>query len=517
MNKQLTIFLLSICPFSFALSQNPGQFSGSFQSTSHYYLSDMVLSNIKPENPLASNNYLLIHYNNGPFSAGLQYEAYMPPLSGYPYQLEGNRITHRYFSFAKEVIDLTAGNFFEQFGNGLIFRAFESRELGINNSLDGVRVVFRPATFVRVTGIYGKQKKYLENGHGFLRGLDADIIIDSLGAGFMSRYEPYTGSILNFPSTVYATSLRISLNRNNLEINSEYAFKTDDPSQKNLYSFAHGAALLLNGSYIDNGLGLFLSLRFLDNMDFRSERDSEGNYLMINYLPSNTKQHSYLLTNIYQYSTQSNGEMSLQGEINYTIPKGSSTGGKYGTGIRVNFSQARNLRVTANNGSNIMLSAGKNIYFQDINVEISKKWSPKLKSIIIYTNLLYDKSVVEGPGYDFVRSDIVITDLQYRITSFLSLRIELQHLWTKQDHGNWIAALSEFGYSPHWSIFASDMIDYQYDQKAHYLNTGIVYSIDYMRISFGYGRQREGQICAGGICQRVPSYKGFNLKLNVNF
>jgi hypothetical protein len=132
-------------------------------------------------------------------------------------------------------------------------------------------------------------------------------------------------------------------------------------------------------------------------------------------------------------------------------------------------------------------------------------------------NLLYDKGVVEGPGYDFVRSGIAITDLQYRITPYLSLRTELQHLWTKQDHGNWIAALAEFGYSPHWSLYASDMIDYQYDHKAHYLNTGIGYSIDYIRISFGYGRQREGQICAGGICQRVPSYKGFNLKLNVNF
>jgi hypothetical protein len=53
--------------------------------------------------------------------------------------------------------------------------------------------------------------------------------------------------------------------------------------------------------------------------------------------------------------------------------------------------------------------------------------------------------------------------------------------------------------------------------KVHYYNTGISFSADYMRISAGYGRQREGQICAGGVCQRVPAYKGFNLKITANF
>jgi hypothetical protein len=526
MNRLLLIFTAAFCPFLFAISQNTGQFSGSLQSTSHYYLRDRILSPVKPLNPIASNNYFLVHYNNGPFSAGIQYEAYMPPLSGYPYQLEGNRVTHRYFSFTKEIIDLTVGNFYEQFGNGLIFRAYESRELGINNSLDGVRVVIRPISFLRVTGVYGKQKKYLDTGNSFLRGLDAELNIDTLlhssmglklGAGLLSRYEPYTGAITDFPSTVNAASLRVSLNRNNLEINSEYAFKSDDPNLKNLYSYAHGSAILLNGSFTGNRSGIFLSIRFLNNMDFRSERDSEGNYLMVNYLPSNTRQHSYLLTNIYPYTTQSAGEMAIQGEINYSFSRGSFAGGKYGTGIRMNFSQSRNLRVNENTGSNRLISAGNKIYFQDINTEISKKWSPKVKSIFTYIYLLYDKGLIEGPGYDFVRSHILISDLQYRITSYFSLRTELQHLWTRQDHGNWVAALAEFGYAPHWSLFVSDMIDYQYNNKIHYTNTGIGYSIDYLRISFGYGRQREGQICAGGICQRVPSYKGFNLKLNVHF
>ncbi|OFY44255.1 MAG: hypothetical protein A2X18_01190 [Bacteroidetes bacterium GWF2_40_14] len=508
MNRLTIILLLVFCPFSYLQSQNKGHFSGSFQSTSHYYVNDRILSTIAPDNPWASNNYMQLNYNWGPITAGLQYEAYMPPLSGFPYQLEGNKITNRFIRITKGIIDITAGNFYEQFGNGLILRAFESRELGINNSLDGVRVILRPAKFLRITGIYGRQRKFMDVGNNYIRGIDADILIDSLlntslnlklGAGIVSRHEKYTGTLSDFPSTVNASSIRLSLNNENLEINSEYVYKSDDPTLTNQYSNKCGSSFLLNGSWFKEGLGMFMSLRFLDNMDFRSERESEGLYSMVNYLPANTRQHSYMLTNIYPYSTQSAGETSFQGEINYTFS---------GTGIRFNYSHA---------GENIMTSSGRDLYFQDINLEISKKWDTRFKTIITYVNLMYDKKLLEAPVYDFVKSNIVIADLRYRISSVLSLRGELQHLWTKQDHGNWAAALAEIGYAPHWSLFVSDMTDYQWNQNVHYMNFGLGYSSNFARISFGYGRQREGLICVGGICQRVPSYKGFNLKLNVNF
>ena len=88
----------------------------------------------------------------------------------------------------------------------------------------------------------------------------------------------------------------------------------------------------------------------------------------------------------------------------------------------------------------------------------------------------------------------------------------------KQDDGNWIGGLAEFGWAPHISTFISDIYDYNNgSDKAHYYNTGLSFATDYIRVSAGYGRQREGQICAGGVCQRVPAYRGFNLKLTVNF
>jgi hypothetical protein len=154
MNKISIAVLVSILTFSSLRGQNSGNFSGSLESITHYYLRDAVTGITKPENPVASNNYLHLQYASGPYSAGLQYEAYMPPLSGYPYQLEGNGITSLNFRYSVEKIDITAGSFYEQFGNGLIFRAYESRELGINNAVNGLRLIFKPVRFINITGIY---------------------------------------------------------------------------------------------------------------------------------------------------------------------------------------------------------------------------------------------------------------------------------------------------------------------------------------------------------------------------
>ena len=524
MNRITGIAILSVLISSSALAQNSGQISGSLESNTHYYLRDDLLLIPEPENPLASNNYLNLQYNNGPFSGALQYEAYMPPLSGYPYQLEGNRLTYLNFRYSKEVIDVTAGSFYEQFGNGLILRAYESRELGINNAVNGVRVIIKPVKFLRITGILGKPRSYLDISSSYLRGFNTELDLGEvmktklglkLGGGFMNRYQEYTGPAFNFPASVNAYSLRLSANYSNIDIETEYANKGIDPSIANLYSMATGGAFLVNGNYTAGGFGIFVSTRFLKSMDFRSERESDGNYMLINYLPANTWQHTTLLGGIYPYSTQVKGEASIQTDINYSLLKGTILGGRYGTKLRFGFSHVRNLKDT---NSPVLISFGNQVYYQDLTFEITRKWSPSVKTITSLTALKYDKAVIEYPGADFVKAIILNAESQIRISTTFSLRTELQHLWTKQDDGNWIAGLAELGLAPHLSLFVSDMWNYRNEgDKAHYYNSGISFSTDYMRISTGYGRQREGLICAGGVCQRVPAYRGFNLKLTVNF
>jgi hypothetical protein len=39
----------------------------------------------------------------------------------------------------RTMVGVTIGNFYDQFGSGMIFRAYEERQLGIDNSLDGIK------------------------------------------------------------------------------------------------------------------------------------------------------------------------------------------------------------------------------------------------------------------------------------------------------------------------------------------------------------------------------------------
>ena len=39
---------------------------------------------------------------------------------------------------------MTVGNFYDQFGSGLVFRSYEERNLGIDNAMDGFRLILQP-------------------------------------------------------------------------------------------------------------------------------------------------------------------------------------------------------------------------------------------------------------------------------------------------------------------------------------------------------------------------------------
>jgi hypothetical protein len=526
MKNRLILCTLALLLTAGMFAQKKSLFSGSITSINHLYHTDRAINFIRPVNPFATNTITQLNYSFSDFTAGLQYEAYLPPLSGYPYQLEGNKITGRYFRYSKESLDVTVGSFYEQFGNGIIYRSYENRELGINSSTDGLKVIFRPLPYLRITALYGAQRRFLEVNKNYMKGVDAQLFVDSLlgsslsvrlGAGFISRYDKYTGSEDGIPENVNAASIRASFNFKNSELSAEYANKSADPSRLNHYSGHTGEALLINGNYSRNRFGFFFSARFLKSMDFSNDRDYEDIHNSVNFLPANTKQHSYMLAGIYPYSTRTENEFSFQGEISYSIKKGSRTGGRYGTGIRVNFSHVRDLDQKGGEQERSLLSVGENLYFQDFNIELSRKFSNLFRGKFTYINLQYNKELIEAPVYEMVKSNIFIADLHFRFSEKVSLRGELQQLFTKQDEGNWTALLAELGIAPHLSFFVSEMINNRGGVEGGYYNVGAGYKTNRFRISLGFGRQREGFICSGGICQRVPSYKGINLRMDVNF
>jgi hypothetical protein len=248
--------------------------------------------------------------------------------------------------------------------------------------------------------------------------------------------------------------------------------------------------------------------------------------LNINYLPALPKTQTYRLATIYPYATQPNGEQGIDGEIFYTFSKGSALGGKYGTSVNINCSALNSIYMTPAENDTLgyetdYFRMGEDVYYRDINIEVTKKLTKKWKAILTYINQVYNKAVVEGKlGVPIVHDNIGIADITYKIDSRNSIRCELQHLWTKQDHKNWAMGLLEYTFSPNWSFTVYDEYNYGNDEKEqriHYLNAALGYSKKANRIFLGYGRQREGLLCVGGVCRNVPAANGFTLTITSSF
>ena len=143
MNKIL--FFISLI-FSLTLvSQNNENIFGSFESNSQLLQDDNTLNFTSPDDNFRANNYFQLNYNIGNISTGIQYESYLPSaMLGYYPQYNGeNGIASYFMNIKRNKIDITLGYFYGQFGNGLIFRSWENRQLGINNAIKGIKFKYK--------------------------------------------------------------------------------------------------------------------------------------------------------------------------------------------------------------------------------------------------------------------------------------------------------------------------------------------------------------------------------------
>lgn len=117
----------------------------------------MIGATLPPEKGLL-NSYMNAFYTQGNFKAGMRIESYLPHINGYPNRFNGTGLGVRYIGYANEIVDVTLGNFYEQFGSGLLFRAYEDRALGYDNAMDGMRLIVRPRKGIVLKGVYGFQR-----------------------------------------------------------------------------------------------------------------------------------------------------------------------------------------------------------------------------------------------------------------------------------------------------------------------------------------------------------------------
>ncbi|MFT6814679.1 MAG: hypothetical protein ACJAZ3_000572 [Sphingobacteriales bacterium] len=515
-----------------------GRLTGNIQSDIQYYLEDTIIGAEKVDEKIRSNTYAQIDYAKGNFRAGVRLESYERALIGYDPLYNGTGIANRYIRYQTDLITLTVGNFYDQFGSGMIFRTYEDRFLGIDNSLDGLHVLVTPLPGVQIKVLSGRQRLFFTKGEGIVRGADGEWFINEsfeslidkkskiiLGAGVISKFQADDDPVYNLPENVAAYAGRFNLIRGGFSLQSEVAYKINDPSLTNNFSYNEGKGFMVTSSYSQKGFSVSGGVKRIDNMDFRSDRNAGNNNLTLSFLPAFTKQHTYQLAAYYPYGTQPNGEIALQGEVSYKVPKGSQLGGKYGTQVTVSHSTVRTNNKAINAFSRIydedFISTGDVLLFRENNIEINRKFNKKWKGNFQYLSMIYDKDRIEQQaGFGKVFATIGVADITYKINRKNAIRTEFQAMFTEQDQGNWAMALAEYTVSPHWFIAVIDEYNYGNDvekKRVHYLNTNVGYVQGSSRIALAYGKQRAGIICVGGVCRVLPATNGLRLSISTSF
>ena len=554
------------------------QVSGSFQMDAQYFMQDKGIGILEIENgqKFGTNGFGKINYTNGNFSAGMRFEAFVAPkMSGLEPNLKGLGLANFFATYDNDFVGVTVGDVYDQFGSGLVFRTYEEWSLGMDNSLRGMRVVLRPYNGVTLKGLYGRQRYYwapyldrdfsADDYRGIVRGVDGEWDLNqsipalnnskfrmSVGGSFVSKMQDTTvvnSLFYRIPVNVGAAAGRINLGYGNWAFSTEYAYKINDPSAINEFIYRLGQALLASLSYSQKGFGAVLQVKRVDNMSFKSNFQGLKNDFDINFIPPINYMHTHSLPSMYTYSTQPKGEMAAQLQVNYTIPKGTVLGGKYGTKLAFNMSQVNdivrdsvmdhgqmvlNKKGTLGYSSNFF-GVSDHVFFRDINFEIDKKISKDWHVTAQYINLYYDIETLEGHG-EPVKANIAFVDVTYKINRKQSIRLEMQGLWENEVHkgfevdedqksfyqkrGDWAAALVEYTVSPHWSFSIADKWNYGNpvpEFRDHYFTGSVSYIHDATRIMLSGGRQSEGVVCVGGVCRTVPASSGVSLTISTSF
>lgn len=550
--------------------KNWGRVFGGFESNAQRYTE--LPETAPDQSKFRSNNFLLVNYQYDKFTAGVQIEAYENNalLNYYP-GLNGTDIATYFVNYKNKNIDVTLGYFYEQFGSGMILRAWEDRALGINSALRGARIIYKPTNDLKLTALAGQQRSGFKVSNGRIFGFDADYDFSNLfkfeesglnlAASYVGRYEKIDESIVEpiFDPLTNSFSGRLNFTHNTFYANLEGNYKSEDAIISNVLQpeesffpeiIKNGHAFILNFGYANKGLGIDATLRRSENMLFLSERkleildqfsgisgDNNFNYYnkIISFGPSLTKQHHSNLANIYVYQANvginfqdeqkmTSGETGGQIDVFYEFPKNSFLGGKYGTKVSVNFAtwftlpgSYRNVPLEYNTK---FFGVGENL-FQDFNIEIKKRLNKALRFSSLFVNQKVN-GLWLGYSEKTFNTYIFANELVYSFNNKQSLKFDIEFMSADNNNKNWFSNAVEFNLNEKLSIFAMDMINVGTDTKMgepnkHYFTVGSAYRKGSSRFAVSYGRQRAGLVCIGGVCRFVPESSGLSFSINTAF
>lgn len=541
-----------------AQNNDKGTLSGNFRSIAQGYDRDDRIgasTEVYKKQKSSADAWLFLNYSIKDYSFSLRYDLFnnsplMNPQGVYNKQGIGFWQVSKTFG----ALNFTAGYFYDQFGSGMIFRAYEERTLGLDYAIQGMRVKYNYKNLA-IKAFAGQQKGNIFTGDRFgvspeaIKGVNAEYNFTvrrkvSFNTGVSGVNRTLDQATMNNVAAqinsqplesrfvprynAYAANGYARVNYKDFSVYGEYNYKTreaiynQDGSQLNNRD---GEILYTSLSYSKGGmgkkkqfsLGANLQYKHIENFSFRTSPNEQLNNGLIAYIPSITRQNTYRLLARYNAVTQFLGENAMQGEFIITP--------KRGTSIVLNVSNVNSLKSNGDSAGN-----AKHL-FREYYAELQHKLNAKLKGKFGVQSIFYDQSrfeqKVRDSTYQDVKSITPFFELTYKFNKTTSLRVEAQYLETGQDLGSFANAIVELNFL-HWSFSVGDMVNTKPHRSSfskgvisedilHYYSAFAQYTAGPTVINLAYLKQVQGVNCTGGICRVEPAFSGVRLSLSTSF
>lgn len=544
-------------------SKPEGELTGNFQNSNQFYVRDDRIETNTTQyfhEKSSSDAWLYLNYKTKGYSFTLRYDLFNNSPLFVPteaYTANGIGI----WSIQKQLdkFNITIGSFYDQFGTGTAFRAFEDRNLGLDYAIQGARIIWTPDEFTRVKAFTGKQKNRLyDPWPEVIKGINAERHIDIAESFYIEpglsvvnrtldnnsmakiqqeinndslqyRFEPkYNAYVLNAYTTIRYNKFSGFL---------EYCHKTSDNDRDaaNNLRLMSGDVYYASVSYSTKGLGINGQFKKIDHFTFRTSPFESQNQGLISYLPSITRQNVYRLLARYNAVAQYLGENASQLEINFKPQSDYSKKHQMAINVNHSFVMAPGF-YTADLINPFNFTQNNMRYFREYYFDFNFKVNKKFKYTIGYQNIEYNQALFEGKAIEtpYVISHCYFGEATYKYTPTRSIRIEAQYLNTKQDRGSFINALIEFNFAPHYSFSAGDMLNVSkgyfntnfeemhsvsdiFDKGIHYWNVFGAYTTGATRFTAGFIKQVQGVNCTGGVCRVEPAFSGARITMTTSF
>ena len=493
-----------------------------------FFLDSTILSDPIPpqyyQQLSSTDGWMNLNYRQGSLAAGIRFDLFLNSGLRNPYVVRNQQgIGFWYISHQVQRLTLRVGNFYEQFGNGITFRAYEGRGQNLDYAMFGLSGQFKINDQWQIKGFTGKQKVLFDTYAPVIKGLclQGSMKSERLGLNYAPGFsmvnrtldansmQNVVGSIENLePSkrfvpkyNAYVGSFFQNVQWGGWDLNTEWAFKSREAvlDRNGILENSSGLVLYTDLGYSTDGFGINIQHKHTDHFDFRVSPLEILNEGLINYIPPGARMNTYRLTSRYAPATQLVGEDALQ--------------------IETVFSPSRKTQIQVN--ASHVQGPDRELYYQEWYAEAKHKFNKHITLSGGLQRVIYNQQLYEfKPGAPLVKTWTPFAELTYKINRRESLRIECSQMSTDQDLGDWLWGLVEYNIAPRYSFSIMDMWNYgnkNPDKRNHYYTAFAALNWPGLRLTGGYVRQVQGIICTGGVCRVEPAFNGLRFSLSANF